>query len=156
MNGTAETLPTTEKKLVPDYGASSQERKTFKIQFKKIFCKFYHLFLSYKIQIQPHALHWDQSVMGCLCVPMDVMKFCAPTGRSGAVGLLAQLPASQGNPREAEIVSQKLVNQSRFYKSNLNANFCCSVCHLLFEISVPIHLQGSGASRPPLLSTLSS
>ena len=62
--------------------------------------------------------------MVCLCVPMDVMKFCAPTGRSGAVGLFAQLLASQGNPQEAEIVSQKLVNQSRFYKSNFNANFC--------------------------------
>ena len=94
--------------------------------------------------------------MGCLCVPMDVMKFCAPTGRSGVVGLLAQLPASQGNPREAEIVSQKLVNQSRFYKSNLTSNFCSSICDLTFEISVPIHLQGPGAPRPPLLSTLSS
>lgn len=91
-----------------------------------------------------------------LCVPMDVTKFCAPTGRSGAVGLLAQSPASQGNPQEAEIVSQKLVNHFRFYKSNLNVNFCCSVCDLRFEISVPIHLQGSGASRPPLLSTLPS
>ena len=32
MNGTVETLPTTEKKLVLDYGANSQVRKKFIIQ----------------------------------------------------------------------------------------------------------------------------
>lgn len=46
MNGTAETLPTTEKKLVPDYGASSQVRRIIQYRIKKISVNFLHLFTS--------------------------------------------------------------------------------------------------------------